>query len=110
MLAIDDTCAACEELRERPECHPHHPHTCGREQAERLGDVGRCVLKGKNVWAFPPGTIFMPKTAVPKALNRPGSRGDSLLRQDSVHFQKHHVYKTKDAKGDTVYYAHEGSL
>ena len=52
----------------------------------------------------------MEKEAVPKALNRPGSRGDSLLRQDSVHFQKHHVYETTDAKGDTVYYAHKDSL
>ena len=48
----------------------------------------------------------MPKMGVPKDLNRPTAQ----LRQDSVHFQKHHVYKTTNAKGDTVYYAHKGSL
>ena len=54
--------------------------------------------------------VFVEKEAVPKALNRPGSQGRFLLRQDSVHFQKHHVYKTTNAKGDTVYYAHKDSL
>ena len=36
--------------------------------------------------------------------------GKNLLRPSSRHYQKHHVYKTKDAKGDTVYWAHKDSL
>ena len=86
-------------------------HTCGSQQTNpRKGDVGRCELTGKDEWSFVADVVFMEKEAVPKNLNRPGTHGRSLLRQDRGHFQIHHVYKTKDAKGDTVYWAHKDSL
>ena len=53
----------------------------------------------------------MPKAAVPKVLKRPDKRGDHLLKTTQKHYQDTDgVYETKDAKGDTVYYAHKGSL
>lgn len=111
MLVIDDDdCAACHHEKNFPKSRPKVAHTCDRKIAERQGPVGRCVLKGKNVWAFPPGTIFMEKKLVPKVLGRPDKRGDKLLRTDRGLFPKHHVYETTDAEGNTVYYAHKGSL
>ena len=72
--------------------------------------VERCVLTGKNKWSFVADVVFMTKGAVPKVLNRPGCYGRRLLKQDSDHFQKHHVYETTDAENNIVYWAHEGSL
>ena len=68
------------------------------------------MRKDGGGWEFPPGTTFMPKAAVPEVLGRPGSYGRSLLRTDCGLFPKHHVYETTDAEGNTVYWAHEGSL
>ena len=111
MLVIDDDdCAACHHEKNFPKSRPKVAHTCDRKIAERQGPVGRCVLKGKNVWAFPPGTIFMEKKLVPKVLGRPDKRGDKLLRTDRGLFPKHHVYETTDAEGNIVYWAHEGGL
>ena len=81
----------------------------GRSDAPR-GTARPCELTGKDEWSFVADVVFMEKEAVPKNLNRPGTHGRSLLRQDRGHFQIHHVYKTKDAKGDTVYWAHKDSL
>ena len=110
-LDDDDKCDACRQIAAFPCGRANKAHTCGKQgKSPAQGDVGRCELKGKDKWAFPPCTIFMPKTAVPKVLGRPGSRGSNLLWPAQKHYKKHNVYKTTDAKGDTVYYAHEGSL
>ena len=109
-------CDACRQIQANPSGQPNEAHTCGCQQTNpRKGPVGKCVLtgkdkSGKDKWSFVADVVFMTKTAVPKALNRPGSRGDCLLRQDSVHFQLHHVYKTTDAENNIVYWAHKGSL
>ena len=69
------------------------------------------MLKRKNVWAFPPGTIFMEKKLVPKDLDRPDKRGDNLLRTTQKHYKDTGgVYETTDAEGNIVHYAHKGSL
>ena len=108
---FDDKCDACQQEKANPSGKANKAHTCGSQQTKpRKGPVGRCVRKGGGGWEFPADTTFMPKKNVPKALNRPGSLGKSLLRQESDHFQKHHVYETTDAKGNIVYWAHKGSL
>ena len=74
--------------------------------------------EGEDVWEFRSGTIFMEKKLVPKDLGFPAwtdttkrdQRGSSWLRTTQELYQKHHVYETTDAKGDTVYYAHKDSL
>ena len=83
--------------------------TCFRKRD--ILDVGKCALKDGGGWEFPPGTTFMPKAAVPKALGRPGCRGDHLLRTTQKHYKDTKgVWETTDAEGDIVYWAHEGSL
>ena len=109
MLVLDRSCRVCAFEEDNPGRRLHdEAHTCGRKRV--ILDVGRCVLKGKDEWSFVADVVFMPKAAVPKVLGRPHSRGEALLKTASPHYQKHHVYKTKDVNGDTVYYAHEGSL
>ena len=48
------------------------------------------------------------KKDTPKDLDRTDKRGYDLLSTKQAHFQKHRVYKTKDAKDEVVYYAHKG--
>ena len=113
MLALNDDCAACDYEEANPGKRDHHlVHACARANKNLpQGDVGRCVRKDGGGWAFPPGTDFMEKKAVPKALNRPGCRGDSLLRQTQKHYKDTKgVYETTDAEGNIVHWAHEGSL
>ena len=58
-----------------------------------------------------PASFVDAKKDVPKVLNRPGSRGQDLLSQTQKHYQDTKgVYKTTDAHGNIVYYAHKGSL
>ena len=67
-------------------------------------------MEGKG-WAFVAGEPFMRKAAVPKVLGRPDKRGDTLLSTRQKHYKDTKgVYETTDAEGNTVYYAHEGSL
>ena len=46
----------------------------------------KLYVKGKDEWSFVADVVFMDKEAVPKNLNRLGSQGRFLLRQDSKHF------------------------
>ena len=108
MLAID--CAACRYEKDNSGKRSHSlAHVCFRKRD--ILDVGKCALKDGGGWEFPPGTTFMPKAAVPKALGRPGCRGDHLLRTTQKHYKDTKgVYETTDAEGNIVYWAHEGSL
>ena len=109
--AICASCPGCLGLR--GDNGAHLAHICGSQQTNpRDGPVRRCERKGKG-WAFVANTFFMEKKLVPEDLDFPADSkktGKSLLRQDSVHFQLHHVYETTDAHGNIVYWAHEGSL
>ena len=71
------------------------------------------MLKGKG-WAFVANTFFMEKKLVPEDLDFPASSkktGKNLLRTRQKHYQDTGgVYETTDAKGNTVHYAHKGSL
>ena len=112
--AFDDTCDACQQMRVNPSGQPNTAHTCGSQQTNpRKGPVRRCERKGKG-WAWVADTDFIEKTAVPKDLDFPASSkktGKNLLKPSHKHYKDNNgVYETTDAHGNTVYYAHEGSL
>ena len=57
------------------------------QQLERVKcKAYKLYVKGKDEWSFVADVVFMDKEAVPKNLNRLGSQGRFLLRQDSKHF------------------------
>ena len=99
--------------------HPRHHRSTRDNSHPRRRPLGRSSRDRSDAdannkgWAFVPNTSFMEKKLVPEDCDFPASsnkKGKDMLRQDSVHFQLHHVYETTDAHGNTVYYAHEGSL
>ena len=91
----------------------HGAHVWKPADEPRKGPVRRCERKGKG-WAWVADTDFIEKTAVPKDLDFPASSkktGKNLLKPSHKHYKDNNgVYETTDAHGNTVHYAHEGSL